>query len=333
MTALKMTFAGGENPRMDPILRGAVSPEGIELAAEQVHPADLFWRQFQDQEFDVSEMSLSSLLVAISRGVRDWVALPVFPRREFFHLRIMVREGAGIDRPEDLRGRRVGVPEYQQTAALWSRGVLQHEFGVADRDMEWFMERGSTGSHAEALAVRPPDGVTVHQIPGDDSMAAMFAEGRLDASLLFIEEPTLLDRSSMTRTGSPGIARPLFPNPHEEARRYFAKTGLWHINHCVVVRRSLAESHPWVITSLFDAFEAARAQAHARARSLLEALWHTGVISMVSPTLDMDPFAYGLAANRGVLETLAAYSAEQGLTDALVPMKAIFAPQFLGAHS
>src|ERR1700680_2028783 len=143
MTApkLELSLALSDNENTRPLLNGSMTAEGIRLIPTVVHPSEMFWRQLKFAEFDVSEMSMSSLVIATARGPTPWVALPVFTTREFFHTRILVRADAGIAAPADLRGKRVGVPEYQQTAAIWGRGVLEHEFGVKPRDMEFFMER------------------------------------------------------------------------------------------------------------------------------------------------------------------------------------------------
>src|SRR5690242_10841568 len=141
MADLQLSLVMGSNPRSEPVLSGAVKPEGIELTTTRMHPSEIFWRQLSFAEFDVSEMSMSSYLMAVAGGNRDWVGLPVFTSRKFFHTWAWVRTAAGIERPEDLKGKRVGVPEYQQTAALWSRGALKHEWGVDPMDVEWYMER------------------------------------------------------------------------------------------------------------------------------------------------------------------------------------------------
>jgi 4,5-dihydroxyphthalate decarboxylase len=129
-----------------------------------LHGSEIFWRQLHFQDFDISETSLSSLLMATAQGNRDWVGIPVFTSRQFFHTNIWVRADAGIEQPADLKGKRVGVPEYQQTAARWARGVLQHEFGVHPKDVEWFMERTPERSHGGATGFQPPAGVKVNRI-------------------------------------------------------------------------------------------------------------------------------------------------------------------------
>ena len=166
MTAphLELSIALSDNERTRPLLEGRVAPQGIKLVPTMVHPSEMFWRQLRFAEFDVSEMSMSSLIIAVSRGDTRWVAIPVFTMRKFFHTSIIVRTDSGIAVPADLRGKRIGVPEYQQTWAIWSRGILQHEFDVHARDIEWFMERnpdkshgGATGFTAAARRARQPD--------------------------------------------------------------------------------------------------------------------------------------------------------------------------------
>ena len=170
---LQLSLGTASNPRTWPILDGTVEPDGIDLVPTVMHPSEMFWRQLRFAEFDVSEMSFSSLMMARSRGDERWVGVPIFTTRRFFHSDIMVRRDSGIEKPADLKGRRVGVPEYQQTAALWARGILQHEFGASQTEMEFWMERVPSHSHAGAVAFKPPPGVTIHQIPPEKSIGSM----------------------------------------------------------------------------------------------------------------------------------------------------------------
>src|SRR5262245_7477137 len=137
---LELSIALSDNERTRPLIEGRVVPQGIKLVPTMVHPSEMFWRRLRFAEFDVSEMSLASLSVSVAPAVTRCVATPVFTLRKFFHTSIIVRTDSGIAAPADLRGKRIAVPEYQQTWAIWSRGVLQHEFGVHARDIEWFME-------------------------------------------------------------------------------------------------------------------------------------------------------------------------------------------------
>jgi 4,5-dihydroxyphthalate decarboxylase len=236
---LPLSIALSDNPNTRPLIDGAAAPEGIALTPTVVHPSEMFWRQLKFGEFDVSEMSMSSLVISTSRGPTPWVALPVFTTREFFHTRILVRADAGIAAPADLKGKRVGVPEYQQTAAIWARGALENEFGVAPREMEFFMERGDK-SHGGATGFKPPPGVTVNQIPASTNIGEMLTRGELDATLLYLTNPNLVDRSRIDLSADKRI-RPLFADRAAEGRRYYAKTGLYPVNHTVVVRRTLIE--------------------------------------------------------------------------------------------
>lgn len=325
MPALELSIALSDNANTRPLLDGTVAPEGIRLLPTAVHPSEMFWRQLRFGDFDVSEMSMASLLIATARGPTDWAALPVFTTREFFHTRILVRTGAGVDVPADLRGKRVGVPEYQQTAAIWGRGALQHEFGVHPHEIEWFMERGAERSHGGATGFAPPAGVTVHPIPAGSNIGEMLVSGALDATLLYLSHRNLVDRSRLDLASDPRV-RPLFDGA-AEGRRYYARTGLYPINHTVVLRRTLLQKHPWLALNLYSAFAAARAQVLRQGEAMLKP-WHDlGLIDApTARTLGRDPMAYGLAAARPELETIARYVHEQGLTPRPVGLEEVFAP-------
>lgn len=330
MSAKKLVVSAAlsENIRTRPLLSGRVAPEGIDLVSTAVHPSEMFWRQLKFQEFDVSEMSLSSLLIAHSQGNRDWVALPVYTMRRFFHTGILVRKESGISTPADLRGKRVGVPEYQQTAAIWVRGILEDEFDVRARDIEWFMERGPGISHGGATGFRPPEGVRLNQISPDTNIGKMMAEGALDATILYLREPNLVDRSVIDLDGRQDIAK-LFADPTAEAHRYFAKTGIYPINHAVVVRRSLVEQHPWIALNLYNAFCKAREVGHDDANAVISSFKEVGSpLGRIS--LDDDPIRYGYLATSKIVETVSDYVHRQGLTVQKVDPRELFAPATLG---
>ena len=326
MARLALSIALSDNPNTRPLIEGAVAPEGISLATTVIHPSEMFWRQLRFAEFDVSEMSMSSLLISTARGPTPWVALPVFTTREFFHTRILVRADAGISSPADLKGKRVGVPEYQQTAAIWGRGVLENEFGVRPRDMEFFMERVADKSHGGATGFKPPAGVTVHQIPASTNIGEMLVAGELDATLLYLTHRNLVDRSRIDLSVDKRV-RPLFPDWAAEGRRYYAKTGIYPINHTVVIRRTLVEKHPWIALNLYSAFAAARAEVLRAGNVALASHFETGVLGEdVRKALATDPMAYGVKATRKMLETIADYVHAQGLMDRLVMIEELFVP-------
>ena len=330
MTAahIELSIALSDNERTRPLLEGAVAAQGIKLLPTMIHPSEMFWRQLRFGEFDVSEMSMSSLIISLSRGDTRWVALPVFTMRKFFHTSIIVRTDSGIATPADLRGKRIGVPEYQQTWAIWARGILQHEFGVHPRDVEWFMERNPDKSHGGATGFRAPAGVRVNQIAAASNIGEMLLRGELDGAIHYLVDKNLVDRSTADISS---VTRYLFPDPAAEGRRYFAKTGLFPINHGVAVRRSLLQSHPWIALNLYSAFLAAKEQIARCGKSYLNWYFESGLLDGgVERTLaEKDPLAYGVQASRPVLETITQYVHEQGLSERRVALDEIFAPSTL----
>jgi 4,5-dihydroxyphthalate decarboxylase len=322
---LQLSLAITSNPRTWPILDGTVRPDGIELVPTILHPSEMFWRQLRFADFDVSEMSVSSLMMARAGGDERWLGLPVFTTRKFFHTEILVRRDAKIETPADLKGRRVGVPEYQQTAALWTRGVLQHEFGVPATAMEFWMERVPSHSHAGAVAFKSPPGVTIHQIPAEQSLGSMMASGELEAVIHYLRHGNLVDRSTVDLHNHPEI-KTLFPDPHGEGVRFYRKTDIYPINHGMVIRRALADQHPWAVLNLLKAFEAANEIANQQRMEQVDYHATAGLIAPEAAKALRQPVVrHGIKANRHTLETAATYSVEQGLTPRLMKLDEIFA--------
>ena len=322
---ISLSIAMASNPRTWPILDGRVKPDGIALIPSVVHPSELFWRQLRFADFDVSEMSFSSLMMATSKGDDRWVGLPIFTTRKFFHAEILVRKDSGIERPADLKGRRVGVPEYQQTAALWTRGVLEHEFGVAPKDMQFWMERDSSHSHRGAIGFTPPPGVTIHQIPPEKNIGSMMLSGEIEAVIHYIVNPNLVDRSTADLWNHPAV-KPLFPDPVAEGIRYYRKTGIFPINHGMVIRKEIAQKHPWIVLNLYKAFERAGEIANRERLEHVAYYLAAGLLpSEASKSLSAPLVRHGIKANREVLETAARYSHEQGLTPRQLALEEIFA--------
>jgi len=321
---LQLSIAMHANERSRAVLDGRIKPEGVELLATDIFPSEIFWRQLHFSEFDISEMSMSSLLITIANGNRDWVALPVFTTRRFFHTGMWARHDARIHSPSDLRGKRVGVPEYQQTAALWSRGALQHEFGVSPTEIEWWMERTEQVSHGGATGFRPPPGVKLNRIPANESIGSMLVEGKLDAALHYIAHNNLVDRSQV-RLEDRSEGHYIFPDQAAEGRRYYAKTGFFPINHAMVIRRSIVERHPWVVLNIYSAFREAKDKWLSQVSEAAEAHLQLGFLPPeAAAALRKDPYPYGVVANRQVLETIAQYSHEQGLTPRVLRLDEIF---------
>ena len=322
---LRLSIGITNNPRTWPILDGTVKPDGIDLIPTILHPSELFWRQLHFAEFALSEMSVSSFMIVTGLGDQRFVGVPIYTTRRFYHTAILVRRKAGIETPSDLKGKRVGVPEYQQTAALWARGVLQHEFGVNPKEMEFWMERTPDKSHGGATGFKPPPGVTVNQIPADKSMGSMLLAGELDAALHYLSGNNLVDRSRADLINNPDF-KYLFPDSVAEGIRYFRKTGIYPINHQAVVRRDVYEKEPWVAQNLLKAFIAANDIANERRQAHVEYHLAAGLLSGDAKT----PIVrHGIKANRHVIETIAQYSLEQGLTKRLIKLDEIYAPNVM----
>ena len=322
---LQLSIGITSNPRTWPIVDGTVKPDGIDLIPTVLHPSELFWRQLHFAEFAVSEMSCSSFLIVTGQGDRRFVGLPIFTTRRFFHAGILVRKAAGIATPADLKGKRVGVPEYQQTAALWARGMLAHEFGVHPEDMEFWMERTPDKSHGGATGFTPPPGVTVRQIPADKSIGGMMLAGELDAVLHYLSGRNLVDRSRADLAGSPDV-KTLFADPIAEGIRYYRKTGLLPINHQAVLRRDVFEKEPWVALNLMKAFNQANDIADAQRVEHVADHLATGRLAGDAKT---PLIQHGVKANRKVIETIAQYSLEQRLTSRLVKVEELYAPNVM----
>lgn len=324
--ALDLSIALSDGVLVRPLVEGAVGPQGINLIPTVVHPSEMFWRQLHYGDFDISEMSLSSLMIATDRGDRRWTALPIYTMRRFFHTGVLVRKGAGIATAADLAGKRVGVPEYQQTSAIWTRGILEESFGVDLRSIEWFMERGPDRSHGSATGFHPPPGIRLNQIPADSNIGRMLFQGELDATLLYLNDPNLVDRS---RLDIGQVTQRLFKDPAAEGRRFHEATGLYPVNHALVVRRELAERHPWIVLNLYSSFQEAKRRVRDAALAVTSPAVELGWIDADAAALDRDPLPYGLAAARREIETVASYVHRQGLTSRQLAPEELFAASTL----
>jgi 4,5-dihydroxyphthalate decarboxylase len=330
MANLQLSLAITSNPRTWPIIDGRAKPDGIDFSKTVLGPAEMFWRQLNFAEFDVSEMSMSELMMIRERGDDRFIGIPVFTTRRFYHTGIFVRKDAKIAKPADLRGKRVGVPEYVQTSALWTRGILENEFGVAPKDMTFFMERIPTRSHAGAIGFKAPTGVTINQIPPEKSIGSMLVAGELDACMSYNRKHgDLIDRSDVDLDHHPDIEL-LFQDSSAEAVRYYKKSGIYPINHGMVIKREVFDRNPWVVINILKAFNMANDIVDAERREHVSYHFETGLV----PPTYRKPLAtriitHGLKANRGTLEMAAKYSNQQGLTQRIIRMDELFAANVL----
>jgi len=335
MPKLTLSFISAFNERVEPLMNGTIEADGIELIPTYSHPSETFWRQLKFQEFEVAEMSMSSYLIARSRGV-DMIAIPVFPSRRFFHAELSYHVDSRVKQPGDLVGKRIGVGEYQQTAALWARGVLDHDFGVSQYKVDWYMERTEELSHGGATGFTPPPGISFNRIPPDKSLATMLVNHELDAAPIaghLTRAVNVIDRSTRIRGGEGDWSKvkPLFLDPIAEATRFFTKYGFVPVNHTYIVRGDVYRAHPWIAVNLYAAFVKAKAYAREKLLERIpEALFFgPEYLTMTQQILGDDPFPYGVKANAAMLDTIIGYSNEQGLTPRKMKVDELFAEETL----
>jgi 4,5-dihydroxyphthalate decarboxylase len=299
---LPLTFACGDYEIVRPLIDGRVQADGIDLTIlTKMDSATRHWRFLRGREFDVAEVSASSYLAARDN---DWPfrAIPVFLHRRFRHGFIFINTAKGIAKPADLKGRQVGVKTLMTTAVLWMRGLIEHEYGVPLKSIEWFAELDND------VDVKLPADLRVTRLPDNKSVETMLAEGELDAVLHSdLIKPFLAN--------DPRVAR-LFVDHRKEEAVYFQKTGIFPIMHVLGLRQELVEQHPWVAVNLFKAFNEAKAIAMTRMQNprIVPLAWYRDAWEEQEKILGPDPWQYGLTDdNRKNLTTLIGYSLEQGL--------------------
>jgi 4,5-dihydroxyphthalate decarboxylase len=335
MPKLQLSFVTAPNERVEPLINGAVPIEGVELITTYSDPSETFWRQLKFQEFEVSEMSLSSYLIAKSRGM-DMIALPVFPSRRFMHSQLSYHVDSGIKEPGDVAGKRIGVGEYQQTASLWVRGILEHDFGVSQYKVHWYMERSEELSHGGATGFTPPPGISFQRIPQDKSLASMLVANEIDVASVhraFSRESNIVDRSTQIRArgGDWSKVKPLFADTVGEATRFMKKHGYVPANHAYAIRGDIYRKYPWLAFNLYKGFVAAKEYAMERLKENIPSglILRDEYYAKSREIFGADPFPYGVKANRNMLETIIDYSFEQGLTPKKLKLEELFAPSTL----
>jgi 4,5-dihydroxyphthalate decarboxylase len=334
MSKLTLAFISAYNERVEPLMNGTVQAEGIDIVPTYSHPAETFWRQLKFGEFEIAEMSMSSYLIARSQGA-DMIALPVFPSRRLFQTELSYHIDSGIEKPRDLSGKRLGVAEYQQTAALWIRGILEHDFGVSQYKIHWYMERSEEMSHGGATGFKPPPGISFNRIAPNKSLASTLLANELDVAHIaspWVLQANALDRSSrMGGKGDWSRIKPLFPDRMAEAARFHNKHGFLPVNHTYIVRGDIYKRYPWVAFNLYNGFVKAKALAQARlAESIPSALFYGAEYAAMSrEIIGDDPFPYGVKANRAMLDTIMGFSHEQGLTPRKMSVQELFAESTL----
>jgi 4,5-dihydroxyphthalate decarboxylase len=307
MPRLQLTVACGLYDRMLDLYTGAVRPDGVDLNFIPLGAREIFDRMAGGLEFDVAEMSSSEFVARKAAGQSPLVALPVFPSRVFRHAMIAINRKSGIRSPKDLEGRRIGVPLYTMTAATWIRGHLQNDHGVDLSTVHWVEgAMNDPGAHGNPNVLPLLKCVRIERNNSGKSLSDLLSEGSIDATIGAVA-PDALHRD-------PNVVR-LFPNYREVEREYVRRTGIFPIMHLLALRRDLYEAHPYIATSLFDAFCQSKDNARARMRDLgtLQYMlpWMTADIDEIDDLFGGDAWPYGIEPNRPTLEALTQYLAQQ----------------------
>lgn len=326
MTRLPLTLACGAYDRTDALRTGIVQPEGIELVYVPIQsPPELFARMVHKRSFDAAEMSASLYLQLRAAGGLPFVALPVFPSRMFRHGYVFTHADAGIDRPADLGGKRIGVQEYHQTAGVWIRGILARDYEVDFSAVRWFEGGVNAPRHQDPTVDRRPEGpLDITFVGTDVCLDDLLAQGDIDA-YLGARRPASFGRV-------PAVRR-LFADPRAEERAWYRRTGIFPMMHTLVVREDLLERHPWIAESLFKAFQQAKRHCldemrfSGTSRYLLP--WLHADIEEIDEVFGGDPYPYGLEPNRTALEALLGFLVSQRLLPAAPPLEDLFVPLVL----
>jgi len=328
MNRLRLTFSCWDYDRTRALADGSVRPDGIDLVYLMQPVEETFFRMLRYREFDCSEMSLSSYAASLNAAEPPFIAIPAFPSRFFRHSSIFVCAQSGIRKPEDLKGRRVGVPEYQMTAPVWIRGILSDEHGVKVTDVEHFSGGEEQPGRDEKLKLDLPGSIRVKPIGPTQTLSQMIAEGEIDA--------LVTARAPSTFHTQPDKVLRLFPSYVEQEKAYYRRTRIFPIMHTVVIRRDVYQRNPWVAQSLYKALAEAKARALElyRQSAALPAMlpWFVAHVEETRREMGEDWWPYGLAPNRHVLDTFLRYHHEQGLSRRRLAPEELFAKETLESY-
>ncbi len=325
MSKLRLSFSCWDYDRMRALADESVTPQGIELTCMQHVVEETFFRMARHREFDLAEMSLSSYTVSLSKPDRPFVAIPVFPSRMFRHGFIFTSAKSGIKEPKDLIGKRVGTPEYQLTAPVWIRGILQDEYGVDAASPQYLTGGLLEPGRVEKITLNLPEKFRVGTISTDRTLSEMIVTGEIDA----IHAP----HPPSTFYTEPKAVKRLIEDYHDVERAYYRKTKIFPIMHTVAIRREVYEANRWIAQSLMTAFVAAQRKVYEDFHHL-EAYhtmlpWQMAYMEETRREMGDDWWAYGLEPNRHVLDTFLRYHHEQGLSPKRLKPEDLFAPEAL----
>jgi 4,5-dihydroxyphthalate decarboxylase len=326
MSKLQLSVAVGNYDRVRPLIDGAVQIDGVDPVFMNLPPEEIFFRAFRSMDFDICELSMSSFTVKTAERNCPYVGVPAFVSRAFRHNSIYVRKDR-IKSPADLKGKRVGLPEYQLTACVWARIILQDDHGVKPSDMIWVRGGIEHAGRPEKITIKLPGGVHMEDAPAGTTISELLEQGDIDG-FIAPRVPKLASQS-LAGKNNPNIGM-LFADPIASGRDYFKRTGIFPIMHVVGIRRELVEKHPWLPAAVFKAFSQSKAKC-------LEALEDTSATKVTLPFVEdqlnaarelmgHDFWSYGLAPNRKVLERFLSFHHADGLSSRLVTPEELFHP-------
>lgn len=326
MSKLNLSVAVRDYDRTRPLSDGLVQIDGVDPVYMALDPEEIFFRAFRHAEFDICELSLSSFTVKTAQSNCPYVGVPAFVSRAFRHTAIYVRTDR-IKKPADIKGKKVGVPEYQLTANVWARAILEDDHGVKPSDIHWMRGGLEEAGRPEKIAITLPKNVKLENAPAGRTLSAMLDAGEIDG-FIGPRVPSCFAR------GHPHIGW-LFADPVAAAKDYYKRTGIFPIMHLVGVKRELAEAHPWLPGAVLKAFERSKAIA-------LEKLADTSSTKVTLPFVEErlmearalmgeDFWSYGVTPNRKTLETFLRHHHAQGLSPRLVKVDELFHPGTLEA--
>ena len=327
MSKLQLSVAIGDYDRMRPLVDGLVQIDSVDAQFMLLDPEEIFFRAFRHADFDVCELSLSSYSVKTAAGTSPYIAVPVFPSRAFRHTSVYVRTDR-IKSPADLKGRRVGVPEYQLTANIWVRLFLEEDYGIRPSDITWVRGGYEHPGRIEKISLNLPDDVKVENARADATISDLLASGEIDA-VIGPRAPSCFDR------GHPNVGY-LFADPQATTTEWYRRTRLFPIMHTLGIRRPLAEKHPWLPVAIYKAFERSKAMA-------LTKLSDTSATKVTLPFVEEqlgaarrlmgeDFWSYGLESNREVLRRFLERHHAEGLSSRQLAPEELFHPSALELH-
>jgi 4,5-dihydroxyphthalate decarboxylase len=314
---LKVSLATNYYDRTAPIYDGRVRIEGCEVNHVLLEAPEIFHRLFKFHEFDITEMSLSSHMLTVSRETSPYVGIPVFPLRMFRHSGVYIRTDRGIRTPQDLRGKTIGVPEFQQTANVWVRGILEDDYGVTVASVHWRSGGLEEPGREERAEIHLASDVDWQVIPRDRTLSDMLEKGELDA-IVSPRAPTCFSRKDKC----PQVEQ-LFPDYPAVELDYYKRNKIFPIMHMIGIRRSLVEQNPWLPVSVFKAFLKAKALIDLRHSTILP--WAAAEYRRMQEILGEDYWSYHLEPNRHVIEAFGRYAMTQGLIKRAVAPEELFA--------